>query len=76
MLPGHCFQPIVTLLHSLALSPEGKGPRISSLQLLGHKGQIKWRFTQKGLEITLPAVKPCEAAFAIKLKGEHLQAVK
>jgi L-rhamnose-H+ transport protein len=63
-------------LGELSQLPPGKGPRISSLQLLGHKGQVKWHFSQKGLEITLPAEKSCEAAFAIKLKGEHLQAVK
>lgn len=41
---------------------------IESLSLLGARGKIQWLRDAGGLHVTLPATKPCENAFALKMK--------
>ncbi len=41
--------------------------KIRSVELLGHKGQLRWSQHENGLTIWLPTVKPCEHAFAFKI---------
>jgi alpha-L-fucosidase len=62
----------------LAWPPDGKitikslagdGPKPKEVTLLGHQGNLEWSQTATGLEVTLPAQKPCEHAFAVKIKG-------
>ena len=53
------------LVNSLPLS-SGK---VSSVALLGNKEKLKWKQTEAGLEINLPATQPCKFAFGLKIKG-------
>jgi len=43
--------------------------KIHSVELLGHKGQLKWSQHENGLTIYLPAVKPCDYAFVFKISS-------
>ena len=42
---------------------------ILDVRLLGHPGALPWMQGDDGLEVTLPAQKPCETAFALKITG-------
>jgi len=48
---------------------------IKSIRLLGHQGELRWRWELGGLRIQMPYSKPCEHAFAVKIttakKTEH-----
>jgi len=41
--------------------------RVKDVSLLGHDGNLEWKQTAKGLEVRLPAAKPCDYAFALKI---------
>lgn len=41
---------------------------IASIQMLGSDEPIKWQFTKEALELTTPAVKPCDDAFVYRIK--------
>lgn len=41
--------------------------KIEKVELLGHKGEIKFTQNAGGLVVTLPAEKPCDVAFALKI---------
>ena len=47
--------------------------KVSSVSLLGHAGELTWKQGEQGLEIDLPAAKPCEHAFAFKILGTNLK---
>jgi alpha-L-fucosidase len=49
--------------------------KITAVTLLGHSGDLPWSQTADGLLVTLPAKKPCEHAFALKILGGNLQPV-
>ena len=53
-------------------SPRTPGS-VPSVSLLGHAGPLGWRQGQQGLEVTLPAEKPCEHAFTLKILGTGLR---
>ena len=55
--------------------PKSAGP-VSEVRLLGHDRALEWSQTDAGLVVKLPARKPCEHAYAIKIAGSHLQAVR
>ena len=57
------------LIRSLA-SDAGK---ITAVSLLGHAGALVWKQGGQGLEVSLPAEKPCEHAFALKILGAGLK---
>jgi len=40
---------------------------IGIVTLLGHRGTLNWRQTANGLEVHLPAKRPCEYAFSLKI---------
>ncbi len=40
---------------------------IGSVKLLGHDGPADWKQTESGLEVNLPAAKPCDYAFVLKI---------
>ncbi|MDF7824991.1 alpha-L-fucosidase [Pontiellaceae bacterium B12227] len=40
---------------------------VTDLQLIGHKGKLKWKQTQDALEIQLPETRPCENAFVFRV---------
>lgn len=60
-----------TTIHSLA-NAAGK---ISEVTLLGGKENIEWQQTDEGLVVHLPAQKPCEFAYGLKIIGKNLKAV-
>ena len=46
----------------------GKGPdRIGSVTLLGYDGRLDTQRDEKGLRVTLPARKPCDFAYVLKI---------
>ena len=46
--------------------PEG---RIASVTLLGHAGNLKFTQDAEGLKVTLPADRPCDYAYVLKITG-------
>jgi len=47
--------------------------KIKAVNLLGYQGKLDWTQTLAGLAVTLPAQKPCEFVFALKIIGDRLQ---
>jgi len=47
----------------------GLGVKVKDVQLLGHKGKLKWEQANIGLVITLPEKAPCDYAVALKITG-------
>jgi len=41
--------------------------KVTEVGLLGHPGNLKWEQTKDGLEVAMPAEKPCEHAFVLKI---------
>ena len=60
------------IVRSLA-QPAGKLRQVS---LLGHRGELAWSQTADGLAVKLPAQKPCDHAFVLKIAGDDLRPVK
>jgi alpha-L-fucosidase len=65
---------ITTLATSPAAAakfPEGKLPegKIATVALLGHKGNLKFTQDAEGLKVALPADKPCDYAYVLKITG-------
>jgi len=48
--------------------------KITSVELLGCKEKLAWEQTDAGLVVKLPAVKPCQFAYGLKVTGENLKA--
>ena len=42
--------------------------KIKNVSLLGSKAKLDWKRTSKGLEIKVPAVKPCEYAYGFRVE--------
>ena len=40
---------------------------VTKVELLGHRGALQWSRQEGGLTVELPATKPCEHAFALKI---------
>jgi alpha-L-fucosidase len=59
-------------IHSLATA----AGKITAVTLLGNKDKLAWGQRDEGLVITLPADKPCDFAFGIKVVGENLRAAR
>ena len=59
------------VIRSLA-SAAGK---ISGVALLGYSGKLEWQQTDDGLVVKLPAQKPCELAYSLKISAGDLQPV-
>jgi len=47
--------------------------KVTQVSLLGHEGKLQWSQTAEGLVATLPAQKPCQYAFTLKISGEQLK---
>ena len=62
------------VIRSLAKFPEVTG-KITGVSLLG-AGDVKWTHAADGLEVQLPAQKPCDYAVALKITGEDLRGFK
>jgi alpha-L-fucosidase len=50
-----------------SLAAGGNRPHVKDVSLLGHDGRLGWKQTAQGLEVTLPAVRPCDHAFALRI---------
>ena len=62
------------VIRSLA-QPAGEDfGKIARVELLGHAGELKFTRGAEALEVALPAQKPCEFAYALKITGENLKA--
>jgi alpha-L-fucosidase len=65
---------IATLANSPAAAakfPDGKLPegKIAGVTLLGHKGNLKFTQDAEGLKVSLPADRPCDYAYVLKITG-------
>jgi hypothetical protein len=71
------------LLYAIALgSPENgvlvvrslpvSAGKIAEVALLGHSGKLDWRQTDEGLLVKMPAQKPCDLAYALKITAAEL----
>lgn len=51
--------------------PDGRLPdgKITSVTLLGHTGKLEYTQDKEGLKIKLPAEKPCDYAYTLKISG-------
>jgi alpha-L-fucosidase len=51
--------------------PDGKLPdgKIASVTMLGHKGNLKFTQDADGLKVQLPADRPCDYAYVLKITG-------
>lgn len=56
------------IVRSLTIGNE-KMPVVRSVQLLGHLNSLDWKQTGEGLQITLPAEKPCCYAWVFEIMG-------
>lgn len=56
----------------LIRSITGDKNMISSISLLGSKAKVNWKQTSEGLEVILPASKPCQFAYGLKIKGKGI----
>lgn len=57
----------LTIKSLAAGSPHYKG-EIASVELLGNEGNLRFARSADGLEITMPEKKPCDYAFALRIK--------
>ena len=57
------------LIRSLAKGANNLGGSVTSVSLLGSKEAFAYRQSADGLEVTLPANRPCEYAFVLKITG-------
>jgi len=46
--------------------------KIENVELLGHKGKLRWTRDDSGLTIALPESKPCDHAVAFRITGTEL----
>ena len=49
--------------------------RVEDVRLLGHPGQLAWTQTADGLVATLPAQKPCDYVYGLRIRGRGLTPV-
>ena len=56
------------VITSLSKDTENSYANIKTVELLGHKGKLKWEQTEKGLLVSLPQESPCKYACVIKIK--------
>lgn len=57
------------VLKTLAADAPGIVGRVKNVRLLGSKETLRWTRTADGLEVSLPARKPCEHAWVLKIEG-------
>jgi len=59
-------QVVIAPLGTTSKHVEGK---ISNVELLGFRGKVQWTQDEAGLKVQLPAEKPCDHAFVLKIAG-------
>ena len=57
---------------SLAAGAPGAG-KVASVELLGHAGALEFAQDAEGLKVKMPADKPCDYAYALKITGLKLR---
>ncbi len=62
-------------IRSLARTP-GSTSSIRDVRLLGSNGKVAWSQDEKSLAMRLPAGKPCDHAFSLKITGTNLRRFK
>lgn len=60
------------VIHSLAKVGGAKG-RVTSVTLLGHRGHLSFEQNAEGLVVRMPAEKPCDYAYALRITGTNLR---
>jgi alpha-L-fucosidase len=61
-------------VRTLAAGAPGIAGTIKTVEMLGCNDKLPFKVTPAGLVVTLPAIKPCEHAFALKISGLDLAA--
>ena len=46
--------------------------KVHNVELLGHKGKLKWSQDEAGLKVAMPTEKPCEYAVTLKIHADYL----
>jgi alpha-L-fucosidase len=57
------------IIRSLGSASPHVSREVTGVTLLGHSGKLEWSRTESGLTIKLPAQKPCDHAYAVKIEG-------
>ena len=47
--------------------------KVSNVTLLGYNGKLNWKQTDEGLVVEMPAHKPCDHVFSLKVMGNNLK---
>ena len=55
------------LIQALAANSPHRPDRIRNVELLGHKGKLRWVQDDTGLKVQMPAERPCEHAIVFKI---------
>jgi alpha-L-fucosidase len=63
------------VIKSLGKPADGQGNQIKRVELLGHKGKLKFTQTAEGLSVTLPPEKLSELTCALKVAGRELHPI-
>lgn len=53
----------------LAAGSANVAGKIANVELLGYGGKVAWKHDDRGLVVQLPAQKPCEHAYVLKITG-------
>ena len=61
-------------VRTLAANAPGLVGKVRKVSLLGNAQKLTWTQTADGLVVTLPAHKPCDHAYALKIEGLNLAA--
>jgi alpha-L-fucosidase len=57
------------LIAPLATTSPNVNGRVARVELLGYPGKLQWTHDETGLKVQLPAEKPCDHAYALKITG-------
>jgi alpha-L-fucosidase len=60
------------LVRSIGVNSDLARGKISQVRLLGHAGELDWRQTADGLEVSLPEKPPCDHAVTLRIGGLDL----
>jgi alpha-L-fucosidase len=63
------------VIKSLAKTSDARGNHLRRIELLGHKGKLKFNQTTEGLVVTLPEQKVSADTCALKITGDNLKPV-
>jgi alpha-L-fucosidase len=44
--------------------------KVHNVELLGHKGKLKWSQGEAGLKVAMPAERPCEFAVTLRIRAD------